>query len=47
MVHSDSPGGLRRSAVGLGRKGIAKIVSDTERMKNTSIHVFAKTAFFG
>jgi hypothetical protein len=28
----------------LGRKGIAKIVSDTERMKNTPLHVCAKTA---
>jgi hypothetical protein len=32
---------------GFGRKGIAKIVSDTERMKNTLIHVCAKTAFVG
>jgi hypothetical protein len=32
---------------GFGRKGIAKIVSDTERMKNTPIFVCAKTAFVG
>jgi hypothetical protein len=31
----------------LGRKSIAKIVSDTERMKYTPIHVWAKTAFVG
>jgi hypothetical protein len=29
------------------KKIIAKIVSDTERMKNTRIHVCAKTAFVG
>jgi hypothetical protein len=30
-----------------GRKNIAKIVSDTERIKNTATHVCAKTAFVG
>jgi hypothetical protein len=34
-----------RSAGGFGRKNVAKIVSETERMKNTPIHVCAKTAF--
>jgi hypothetical protein len=28
-------------------KNIAKIISDTERMKNTPIHVCVKTAFVG
>jgi hypothetical protein len=37
-------GGPRRSAGDLGRKPAAKIVSDTEIMKNTPIHVFAKSA---
>jgi hypothetical protein len=32
---------------GFGKKIIAKIVSDTERMKNTPVHVCAKTAFVG
>jgi hypothetical protein len=32
---------------GFGRKGIEKIVSDTERMKNTPMYVCAKTAFVG
>jgi hypothetical protein len=39
--------GPRRSAGGFGRKSIAKLVSDTERMKNTPIPVRAKTAFVG
>jgi hypothetical protein len=34
MVHGESAGGF-------GRKSIVKIVSDTERMKNTPIHVCA------
>jgi hypothetical protein len=38
---------VRWSADGFGRKSIAKIVSDTKRMKNTPIHVCAKTAFVG
>jgi hypothetical protein len=37
-VHSDLQVVFRR-------KGIAKIVSDTEQMKNTPIHVYTKTAF--
>jgi hypothetical protein len=32
---------------GFGRKSTAKIVSYIERMKNTPIHVCAKTVFFG
>jgi hypothetical protein len=36
--------GPRLSAGGIGRKSIAKIVSDSDRMKNTSRHVSAKTA---
>jgi hypothetical protein len=32
---------------GFGRKGIAKIVLETERMKNTPIHVCAKTVIVG
>jgi hypothetical protein len=44
MVGGVSPGGRRRSAGGLGRKSIAKIISDTERMKNTPLHVCAKIA---
>jgi hypothetical protein len=35
------------SAVGFGRKRVAKIVSDIERMKNNSTHFCAKTAFVG
>jgi hypothetical protein len=30
-----------------GSHTIAKIVSDTEQMKNTPVHVCAKTAFVG
>jgi hypothetical protein len=37
-------GGPRQSAGDLGRKPAKKIVSDTEIMKNTPIHVFAKSA---
>jgi hypothetical protein len=37
----------RWSAGGYERKRIAIIVSDTERMKNTPIHVCTKTAFVG
>jgi hypothetical protein len=37
----------RWSACGFGRKSMAKIVPDTERRKNTPIHVSAKTAFVG
>jgi hypothetical protein len=44
VVCGGSPGGPRRSADGFGIKSIAKIVSDTERMKNTHKHVCAKTA---
>jgi hypothetical protein len=44
---SGSPGGPRRSAVGFGRKKHCKIVSESWRMKNTPIHVCAKTAFVG
>jgi hypothetical protein len=29
------------------KKNIAKIMSDTEQMKNTPMHVCAKTAFVG
>jgi hypothetical protein len=35
------------SAGGFGRKTLAKIVTDNERMKNTPIHVCAKTVFVG
>jgi hypothetical protein len=35
------------SAGSFRRKIIAEIVSDTEQMKNTPIHVSAKTAFVG
>jgi hypothetical protein len=31
----------------MGKKGIAKIVSDKGRIKNTPIHVCARTAFVG
>jgi hypothetical protein len=41
------PGGPRQSAASFGRKSVAKIVSDTEQVKNTPIHVCAKTAFVG
>jgi hypothetical protein len=37
--------GPRLSAGGIWRKSISKIVSDSDRMKNTSRHVSAKTAF--
>jgi hypothetical protein len=47
VVRGGLPGGPRRSAGGFGRKIIAKIMSDTERMKTTPIHVCAKTAFVG
>jgi hypothetical protein len=33
------------SAVGIGRKSIAKIVSNIEQMKNTPIHVLLKLPF--
>jgi hypothetical protein len=39
--------GPLRPTDSFGRKRIAKIVWDTERMKNTPIHVCAKTAFVG
>jgi hypothetical protein len=39
--------GPRRFAGGFGRKSVSKIVSDTGRMKNTPIHVCAKTSFVG
>jgi hypothetical protein len=39
--------GPQQSSGGLGRKIISKIVTDTEGMKNTPIHVYAKTAFVG
>jgi hypothetical protein len=42
-----SPGGPRRSTCGFGRKIIAKIVSDTELMKNIPTYVCAKTASVG
>jgi hypothetical protein len=35
------------SAAGFGRKIVEKNVSDTERMKNTPIHVCDETAFVG
>jgi hypothetical protein len=47
VVRGGSLSGLRRSAAVLGRKSIAKILPDTELMKNTPIHVYAKTAFVG
>jgi hypothetical protein len=47
VVRSGSLGGLRRSAVTFGRESIAKIVSDTELVKNTPIHICAKTVFVG
>jgi hypothetical protein len=37
--------GPRRSTGDFGRRTISKIVSETEKMKNTPIHVCAKTAF--
>jgi hypothetical protein len=37
----------RRSAGDFRRRGIAKIISDTERMENRPVHVCAKTAFAG
>jgi hypothetical protein len=40
-------GGPRRSANGFGRKMMTKIVSDTELIKNTPVHVCAKTSFVG
>jgi hypothetical protein len=36
--------GPRRSAGGFGRKSNAKIVSGTERIRNTPVHAYAKTA---
>jgi hypothetical protein len=36
---------VKWSADGFRRKSIAEIVSDTEQMKNTPIHVCAKTVF--
>jgi hypothetical protein len=47
VVLGGLPVGQRRSAGGFARKSIAKILSGTERMKNTPIHVCAKTAFVG
>jgi hypothetical protein len=40
VVRGDTSGGL-------GIKSVEKIVSDTERMKKTPIHVCTKTAFVG
>jgi hypothetical protein len=40
VAHGDSPGGPRRSAGGFRRKSIVKLVSDTERMKNTPTHIY-------
>jgi hypothetical protein len=39
--------GQQRSAGSFGRKSITKVLSDTERMKNTHIYVYAKTYFIG
>jgi hypothetical protein len=39
--------GPQQSSGCLGRKIISKILTDTEGMKNTPIHVYAKTAFVG
>jgi hypothetical protein len=39
--------GSQRSAGAFGKKNILKIVSGTELMKNTPIHVCAKSAFVG
>jgi hypothetical protein len=44
MVHGCSPGGPQ--AV-FEETNIAKILSDTERIKNTPKHVCVKTAFVG
>jgi hypothetical protein len=45
VVRGGSPGGPRQSADSFVRKGIAKIVSDTERIKTTPIHVCAEAEF--
>jgi hypothetical protein len=37
----------RRSAGGFGSKNITKVVSDTERVQKTHLHVCVKTAFVG
>jgi hypothetical protein len=37
MVRGGSPGVPRRSAGGFGKKGIAKIVSDAELLRNMSV----------
>jgi hypothetical protein len=42
-----STGGQWQYTDSFGRKSISKIVSHTEQMKNTPIHVCAKTAFVG
>jgi hypothetical protein len=47
VVQGGSPGGTLLSAGSLKRKVIPEILSDTERMKNTAIHVSAKTTFVG
>jgi hypothetical protein len=45
VVHGGLLGGPLRSADGFRRKSISKVVSDTERVKTTPIHVCNKTAF--
>jgi hypothetical protein len=45
VVRGGSPRGPRQSAGDFGRESKAKIVSDTERMKNTPIRVCDKTTF--
>jgi hypothetical protein len=47
MVRGGSPDGPRRSEGGFGREKTAEIISDTGRMKNTSINVCTKTVFVG
>jgi hypothetical protein len=47
VVRGVSAGGSRRPANGFRRNINVKIVPDMERMKNTTIHVCAKTAFVG
>jgi hypothetical protein len=47
VVHSGLPGGPWWSAGRFGRQIIAKIVVETEQMKNTPMHVCAKAAYVG
>jgi hypothetical protein len=45
VVHCGSSASPQKSAGGFVRKSITKIVSDSERMRNTPIYVCAKLPF--